>query len=433
MARSRLHTTVVALAVTLAASALAAPSPPGSTAAPGAPDSATTTHGRWSTAWAGSPVSGETSTGACPSAEGLRDQTVRNVVTTGAAGDRIRVRLSNSFGKEDLHVGHATVARQAGGTGAALEPGSLRELTFRGKKSVDVPAGEELFSDPVNLDVKDLARLSISVYVPEATGPVTNHALGMQHSYISGAGDHAASADAAPYDTPITCMMLVDGVDVDRGRDADGTIVTLGDSITDGHSSTLNADRRWPNNLVRRLNERPGPDPAVASAAISGNEVLVDRVPVYFGISALNRLDRDVLAQSGAKTVIMLEGINDIGAASADAKSLIRGYQQIIDRVHARGMKIYGGTLVPFMGSNDQYGDDYGSAYGERQRQAVNKWMRTSGAFDGVIDFDKTVRDPAKPAYMLPAYDSGDHLHPGDKGYKAMADSIDLDMILGKR
>ncbi|NGN65213.1 SGNH/GDSL hydrolase family protein [Streptomyces sp. A7024] len=433
MARSRLHTAVVVLAVTLAASASAAPSAPSAptaTSAASAPGSGTT-DGRWSTAWAGSPVSGETSTAACPSADGLRDQTVRNVVTTGAAGDRIRIRLSNSFGKEDLRVGHATVARQ--GAGAALEPGSLRELTFSGKKSVDVPAGEELFSDPVDLSVKDLARLSISVYVPEATGPVTNHNLGMQHSYISGAGDHAGSADAAPYQTSITCMMLVDGVDVVSGRDAAGTIVTLGDSITDGHSSTLNADRRWPNNLVRRLNERPGADPAVASAAISGNEVLVDRVPVYFGISALNRLDRDVLAQSGAKSVIMLEGINDIGAASADAKSLIRGYQQVIDRVHARGMKIYGGTLVPFMGSNGKYGGDYGSEYGERQRQAVNKWIRTSGAFDGVIDFDKTVRDPAKPAYMLPAYDSGDHLHPGDKGYEAMAETIDLDMILGKR
>ncbi|MGW0811889.1 SGNH/GDSL hydrolase family protein [Streptomyces viridiviolaceus] len=424
MTRPSLRTAVVALATTLAAGASLA------VAAPSSADSGAAA-GPWSTAWAGSPVRGSTSTSTCPSAEGLTDRTVRNIVTTGAAGDRIRVRLSNTFGTSDLHVGHATVARQ--GTGASLQPGTLRELTFSGKKSVDVPAGAELFSDPVNLSVQELAHLSVSVYVPGSTGPVTNHRLGMQHSFLSGAGDHAGSRGGSGYPTSITCMMLVDGVDVVRNRDADGTVVTLGDSITDGAASTLNADRRWPDYLVRRLSALPGPVPAVANAAISGNEVLVDRVPDYFGSSALNRLDRDVLDQSGVRSVIVLEGINDIGAAGASAPSLISGYQEIIDRAHARGLKVYGGTLVPFMGSNGRFGGDYGTAYGEQQRLAVNRWIRTSGAFDGVIDFDKAVRDPADPSYMLPAHDSGDHLHPGDLGYEAMADAIDLDMILRNR
>jgi lysophospholipase L1-like esterase len=423
MARPRLRFTAVALSTVLATGASITATAP-SWAAP------QPTTGPWATAWAGSPVEGTTSTDTCPSAEGLSNQTVRNVITTSAAGDRIRVRLSNSFGTSTLHVGHATVARQ--GSGAALESGTLRELTFSGKKSADVPAGAELFSDPVNLNVRELSHLSVSVYVPGSTGPVTNHNLGMQNSFVSSAGDHSVAPDSSGYPTPTTCMMLVDGVDVVRGHHADGTILTLGDSITDGYASTLNTDHRWPDYLVRRLDQLPGAVPSVANTAISGNEVLVDRVPVYFGISTLHRLDRDVLNQSGAKTVIMLEGINDIGAAGAKASDLISGYQQVIKRVHARGLKIYAGTLVPFMGSNGQFGGDYGSAYGEQQRQAANRWIRTSGAFDGVIDFDKAVRDPANPSYMLPAYDSGDHLHPGDIGYKVMADTIDLGMILHK-
>ncbi|HET6634479.1 MAG TPA: SGNH/GDSL hydrolase family protein [Streptomyces sp.] len=422
MVRLRLRSAVVALSTVLAAGAsLVAAVPSSAASAPGA--------GPWATAWAGSPVPGDTSTATCPSAEGLTHQTVRNVVTTGAAGKRIRVRLSNSFGTRTLHVGHATVARQ--GSGASLESGTLRDLTFSGSESVDVPPGEELFSDPVNLSVEELSHLSVSVYVPGDTGPVTNHNLGMQNSFISSSGDHSAAGSGSDYPTTTTCTMLVDGVDVVRGHNADGTIVTLGNSITDGYASTVNADHRWPDYLVRRLNRLPGAVPSVANAAISGNEMLVDRVPVYFGISALHRLDRDVLNQSGVKTVILLEGINDIGAASAKASELIPAYQEIIKRVHARGLKIYGGTLVPFMGSHGHFGGDYGTAYGEQQRQAVNQWIRTSGAFDGVIDFDKALRDPANPAYMLPAYDSGDHLHPGDLGYQAMADAIDLDMILG--
>ncbi|MCN9240416.1 SGNH/GDSL hydrolase family protein [Streptomyces sp. RY43-2] len=375
-------------------------------------------------------MEGSTSSAACPSAEGLSHQTVRNVVTTGAAGRRIRVRLTNSFGTSTLHVGHATVARQ--GSGASLESGTLRELTFSGRKSADIPAGAELFSDPVNLSVRGLSRLSVSVYVPGSTGPVTHHNLGMQNSFISSAGDHAAADGGTDYPTTTTCMMLVDGVDVVRGHGADGTLVTLGDSITDGAASTMNADHCWPDYLVRRLSRLPGAVPAVANASISSNEVLVDRVPVYFGISALHRLDRDVLNQSGVTSVILLEGINDIGAAGAKASDLVSGYQEVIARAHARGLKVYGGTLVPFMGSNGRFGGEYGSAYGEQQRQAANEWIRTSHAFDGVIDFDKALRDPADPAYMLPAYDSGDHLHPGDLGYQVMADTIDLGMILRK-
>jgi lysophospholipase L1-like esterase len=194
--------------------------------------------------------------------------------------------------------------------------------------------------------------------------------------------------------------------------------------------STPDTNRRWPDDLARRLDAVRGPTLSVVNAGIGGNEILLDRQPAVFGPSALSRLDRDVLAQSGARVVILLEGINDIGGDHATAVRLIEADQQIIARVHARGLRILGGTLTPFGGSHDQFDGDYGTAFGERQRQELNRWIRTSGAFDGVIDFDAAVADPANPERMLPLYDSGDHLHPGDAGYAAMANAIPLRQLL---
>ena len=213
-----------------------------------------------------------------------------------------------------------------------------------------------------------------------------------------------------------------------------GTVVTLGDSITDGFGSTINADRRYPDFLARRLQARPGRTLSVSNAGISGNDLLTFRTDAPFGVvfgpPALARIARDVLTQPGARAVILLEGINDIGAFSTPAADLIQADQQIITQAHQAGLRVYGATLVPFGGANAQYGGNYGTPAGERQRQLLNSWIRTSGAFDGVFDFDRAVRDPARPDRLLPVYDSGDHLHPGDAGYRKMADTVDLTTLL---
>jgi lysophospholipase L1-like esterase len=228
--------------------------------------------------------------------------------------------------------------------------------------------------------------------------------------------------------------MLADGVDVQPAQRVAGTVVTLGDSITDGFGSTTNANRRYPDDLARRLNGLHGRTLSVSNAGIGGNELLTFRTdqpfgPI-FGPPAPARLPRDVLAQADARSVILLEGINDIGADAAKAADLIQVDQQIIAQAHAAGLRIYGATLVPFGGSNGQYGGQYGTAAGERQRQLLNHWIRTSGAFDAVFDFDKAIRDPQHPDQMLPQYDSGDHLHPNDAGYQKMAAAVDLAVLL---
>jgi lysophospholipase L1-like esterase len=305
---------------------------------------------------------------------------------------------------------------------------TLRTLRFHGARSVTIKPGALVRSDPVSLPVRAGRALVVSLYFPAATGPATQHPLALQDSYVS-PGDRTATASAGVART-VNCWMFADRVEVTPSSRVTGTLVTLGDSITDGSHSTANANRRWPDDLNRRLQAQHGAIPSVANAGISGNEVLVDRDPVTFGPSALHRLDRDVLSEPGARTVILLEGINDIGAASATARSIIAGDKQIIARAHARGVRVFGATLTAFGGSNGQYGGDYGTAYGEAQREAVNHWIRTGHAFDGVIDFDKATADPSNPHQMAPAYDSGDHLHPGDAGYQRMADSIKISALL---
>ena len=397
-------------------------------AAPATAHADPSTTGRWVVSWAASPtMAGTFPDLACPSGSGLHDQTVRDVLSTSVGGTRVRVRLANTFGGQPLRIGRATVALVE--AGAATVPGSTRMLTFGGEQSVTIPPGAETSSDPLPLRVPALRQLAVSVYLPDQTGPATQHLFAQQHNYLSD-GDAALASSAVPYTTAISCWLFVDGVDVSASRPVTGAVVALGDSITDGAGSTVDANRRWPDDLARRLDAQRGPTLAVANAGITGNEVVLDRQPVVFGPSALHRLDRDVLAQTGARTVILLEGINDIGGDHIDANQLIAADTEIISRVHARGMRILGATLTPFIGSHEQYGGDYGTPWGEQQRQAVNQWIRTAGAFDGVVDFDRATADPTEPDRLYPPYDSGDHLHPGDAGYAAMADAIDLDQLL---
>jgi lysophospholipase L1-like esterase len=395
--------------------------------ASGAPAGSASGH-RWVNAWQGSPTAGGTfSHASCPADTGLKDQTVRNIVFISAGGHELRVRISNAFGALPLQVGAASVAVQK--QGAATVPNTLRTLRFSGRASILIPAGGEALSDPVRLSVRALQRLAISVYLPGSTGPATQHNNSRETNFLA-SGNHAASTQASALPTKIGCWMFASAVDVRPDLDVRGTVVALGDSITDGDQSTIDADQRYPDHLARRLAALHGPTLSVSNAGVGGNELLFNRTPALFGVSALARLPRDVLTQAGAREVILLEGINDIGAESATATSLIQADQLIIAQAHAAGLRIYGATLVPFGGSHAQYDGNYGTTAGERQRQALNHWIRTSGAFDAVFDFDRALRDPSDPTRLLPAYDSGDHLHPSDAGYRAMAAAVDLRVLL---
>ena len=391
---------------------------------------------QWVGTWAASPVAGET-TETCPAGPaGITNQTVRNIVHTSVGGNAVRVRLSNTFGTAALTVGSASVAvRQSG---AASVPGTLRTLSFGGERAITIPPGAQALSDPVRLPVRAAQDLAVSVFVPRLTGPATYHPLAVQDSFLSGAGsgDTTARPDAAAYPTTISCWMFVAGVDVPKASRITGSVVALGDSITDGAGSATNANHRWPNILASRLADRVGRTLSVVDEGISANRVLSD-APAGFlaaGVNAQSRLDRDVLTQPGAKVVVLLEGINDIGfvgAGLADhpvtAAEIIAGYRQIIARSHDAGLRIVGGTLTPFKGTIFA---GYWNEAAERIRQEVNRWIRTSGAFDGVVDFAAATASRDDPLTLNPAFDSGDHLHPNDAGYEAMANAIDLRLLL---
>lgn len=382
---------------------------------------------RWISSWQGSPTPGGTffSPG-CPSDVGVNNQTVRNIVHLAAGGELVRVRVSNAAGANPLAVGSATIA--LAGVCAATASGHLLPLKFSGSPSILIAAGGEAVSDPVQLAVKAQDNLDISVYLPGNTGAATQHYFAAQDNFLA-TGDQTGSAVAGPFTSLISCWMFLSGVDVKTSPRVQGTLVAFGDSITDGYLSTTDANHRYPDDLAVALAKRKGTTLSVVNAGIIGNELLTIRPQLEFGYTAPARFARDALTQPGARAVILLEGINDIGDRSAKATDLIPVYEQLILQAHGAGLKIYGGTLLPFAGSNAGYGGDYGTPAGEQQRQLVNEWIRTSGAFDGVIDFDQALRDPANPTQLLPAYDA-DHLHPNDAGYQAMANAVDLDSIL---
>jgi lysophospholipase L1-like esterase len=302
----------------------------------------------------------------------------------------------------------------------------MRQLRFGGHRAITIPPGAQALSDPVQLAVRPLQKLALSVYLPGPTGPATQHYFALQDNYLSRAGDHALSASPANFPNRITCWLFVSGVDVRTASRVRGTVVALGDSITDGAESTQNADARYPDFLARRLAARTGSTLSVVNAGISGDEVLTAREPALFGPGAVARLPRDVLAQPAVRVAIFLEGTNDIGAEGATARQLIAAHRQVIAQLHAQGIAVMGATLTPFGGSHDRFDGEYGTARGDRERRALNHWIRTSGEYDAIVDFDRVTRDPANPQNMRPEYDSGDHLHPGDAGYAAMARAVDL-------
>jgi lysophospholipase L1-like esterase len=380
----------------------------------------------WIASWQGAPTPGGTfySPG-CPSDVGLNNQTIRNVVHLSLGGDWLRVRLSNNAGSNPLAVGAASIALAGAGAASA---GSVYPLHFSGATSILIAAGGEALSDPLPLHVSDGANLDVSVYLPGATGPSTQHYFAAQDNYLA-AGDQTGSAMAGPFSATISCWMFVSSVDVITSARVKGTLMAYGDSITDGYLSTTNANHRYPDDLAVRFASRKGVTLAVVNSGIIGNELLTIRPQLEFGYPAPARFARDALIQPGAKVVLLLEGINDIGDRSAKAEDLIPVYEQMIRQAHDVGLKIFGATLVPFAGSNAVYGGDYGTPAGEAERQKVNAWIRTSCAFDGVVDFDKAVRDPSDPTRLLPAYDA-DHLHPNDAGYQAMANAVDIKAIL---
>ncbi len=380
----------------------------------------------WVTSWSASPQRPAPGTLA---ASGFDHQTVRDIIATSVGGDMVQLELTNLYGTSPLQIGHVTVAAaEAGSAVAAVSPGTVYPVTYRGHASFQIPVGGQIRTDPVALQVLPLQQLAVSIYLPDRTGPATYHWDAGQFNWVSVPGDHAADPDTVAFGTASLSWYYLSGLIV-RSPTADGTVVAIGDSITDGVGSSTGANARWPNDLARRLDARGGLTLAVADAGIGGNQVLTGTR--RYGDSAETRFGRDVLDQPGVRDVIVLAGINDIGfttgpghrAIPVSPAQIIAGYQQLIARAHARGLRIFGATLLPFQGAG------YYSAAGNATREAVNTWIRTSGAFDGVIDFDAVMRDPADPLRLNPAYDSGDHLHPNDAGYQAMADAIDLDRL----
>lgn len=354
----------------------------------------------------------------------FNNQTLRQIVRTSIGGGRVRVVLSNAFGTGALTVGAAHVALRD--KDSAIVPASDRTLTFSGRPTMAIPSGAVLVSDPVDLAAPAMADLAIDLYLPGNTNipsPLTMFGGALQTSYVSETGNHAGTS-AFPVVATTQSWFVVSRVEVMAPQSV-GAIVTFGDSITAGARSTPNTNNRYSDHLARRLLALPAPM-AVLNAGIGGNRVISEGA-YSAGMNAVGRFDRDVLQQTGVTHVIVLEGINDIGNARENptptAEDLIAAHKQLIDRAHTRGIAIFGGTLTPFEGAG------YFTQVGEAKRQAVNQWIRTSRAYDGVLDFDEATRDPNHPARFLPQYESGDHLHPGDAGYRAMADAIDLTLF----
>ncbi|MFI8228969.1 SGNH/GDSL hydrolase family protein [Streptomyces sp. NPDC085900] len=348
--------------------------------------------------------------------DAVADRSYRLVVHTSVGGGDLRIRLSNAFG--DRPVTFDSVYAGLRRDGAELVHGSNRPLTFSGARSVVVPAGGVALSDPLPGRLPAATDLVISIHTPDAAGPATGHWMAMQTSYAT-QGDHTAQESAGAWTETTGSWTYLDAVSV-RPPTGTAAVVALGDSITDGWQSTSDLDRRWPDYLARRLRTAHTRVKGVANEGISGNKVLADGA----GQSALNRLRRDVLSQPGVRTVFLFEGVNDIKAhTGVTAQDLIAGYREIARRVHAAGKCVVAATVAPFKGWSEW------DPAGEAVRQEVNTYLRGSGDFDAVTDFDHILRSPYDPERMLPFFDGGDHIHPNDKGMQAMADAVDLSRL----
>jgi lysophospholipase L1-like esterase len=384
----------------------------------------------WIATWATSPQSGT------PDPRepllNIDNQTVRERVRSSIGGSRIRLRFSNEFGSSPLLIGAATVAIPK--DASTIKEESIRNVTFEGRNSIEIPAGAPVLSDPISLQLTPGAEISISIYFPNRLTTPTLHAFAFKHAVVSQHGDftHERKIDPAALST---ASILVTAVLV-PAQPSNRLVVAFGDSISDGDGSTVDADNNYPNNLIRRIAKTSnGSTLAVVNEGIVGNRLLRDSE--IFGVSALARFDRDALVLPGVTHIVLLEGINDIGfvgakmdgqyladpAETRSAQDIIDAYRQLISRAHARGIKVIGATITPCEGVDIP---GYYSDAKELVRKTVNKWIRTGGAFDGMIDFDAVVCDPDHPTRLLPKFASKDHLHPNDAGYKAMADSIDL-------
>ena len=389
----------------------------------------------WVSAW-GTAVLAPFPFAGAPVPSPIADKTIRMVVRPTVSGSRVRVRLSNEFGSSPLAIGAAHIALT--GEGSQIKPETDRTLTFGGQTSVRIPAGAPVLSDPIDLPVKSLAELSVSIYLPANTALSTLRGDSQRESFLV-PGDLTAKADL-PNAEKRTTWYFLSSIEV-WAPSLTTTIVALGDSITQGAMMNPGPPYSdWPDQLAQRISNRKGPSVAVVNVGISGNRVLHDAA----GVNALTRFDRDVLAHPGMTRLILLEGINDIGfprirmseipgvpagtknpfaAEKASADEIIMGLRQILTRAHEHGILVFGGTLMPFEGTNSY------DSEGEAIRQAVNQWIRASKEYDGIFDFDALTRDPGHPTRLRAEYDSGDHIHPNAAGYKAMAESMSLSVL----
>ena len=380
---------------------------------------------RWTTAW-----------GAAPGSTGpsLSSKTVRQIARLSIGGTHIRLRLSNLFGAGPLSIGSVRVAIPAGRS--AIQRDTDREVTFTARPGVTIAKGGDALSDPLEFPVKALAQLAVSIHVRDDGGTSTIHGTALQTAYMAG-GDATAETVFVNGETDDSRYFLTD-IEVAAVADA-RAVVILGDSITDGVGSTEDGNARWPDVLATRLQADPAlASIAVVNAGISGNRILNDGRAPFIGPSSLSRFDRDVVARPGVRFVILLQGSNDISASDmlptpedhVSAQQIIDGMKALIARAQAKGIRIFGATLLPREGVGKPF---VNTDAGRAKRRAVNDWIRTAGAFDAVIDFERVMTDPARPGHLRPAFDSGDHLHPNDAGYAAMASAIDLRLFAQDR
>jgi lysophospholipase L1-like esterase len=389
----------------------------------------------WITTWAATPAPRWAEELPAPFnvPETLSDQTVRQIARISVGGDQLRIVLSNEFGARPLTIGSATVALSAGG--AAVDPATVKPVTFGGTISAVIPPGAPLVSDPVDLSVKPLSSVAVSFYLPKKTGVTSVHWDGAQTTYISATGDKTKVADFKPDSTDKSRLFL--SRILTTAKPDSNAIVFFGDSITDGACSTVDTNNRWPDHIAERLQAEGHPDVAVVNEAYSGDRVLTNGM----GTNALSRFDISVLDHPRVSTVVMMMGINDIGWPGKDsqtpsdpeptAEDIIAGYKQIIQRAHDHGLRFVGVTLTPFVDTfKGTPGFGYYTPEKEQIREAVNDWIRANKTADGLIDFDKVLEDPNNPKHINPAYNCGDNLHPNDKGYEVMGKAVDLSVLV---